>query len=64
MTDEEAVADRTAQHQAVLDILINHYGLLETAEDDMEGQPVLAQIYGDYETAVLWLIGALQRSLS
>lgn len=59
----ENLDDRSPQHEAVLALAISHFNLLDSAEQDMDGQPVLTQIYEDYESAALWLIGALQRSL-
>jgi hypothetical protein len=51
--------ERTPRHQAIIDLLITHCGLMDMLEEDEENKPILAQVMEDEQSAAEYLLNSV-----
>ena len=55
--------EMTPRHKAIVQVLIDHCGLMDMLEEDEENKPILTQIMQDEVSAAEFLLSSVQQSL-
>jgi hypothetical protein len=63
VTSPDESEPRSKLHQAVVDLLIDHFSLMDSAESDMDEQPILRDVLDSEYHALDYLLTVLKQKL-